>query len=148
MRVLAWIIGVTLLLFVIVYGSFALYEGSWSLQKHNLSHSLQLQQQNANGQASIVANGWNYQTTLGQEIVAGISAVQHDTTSIDAYKQSGNTTEVTDETGQRAYDAGQVCYYASQVNSALPRENPDTTWVNDNCSGGTLKVTSIYYVRN
>lgn len=144
-KVIAFIAGAVVLVGVIVYGSFAIYEGSWSLASHNLSHSLQLQQQNANGQASIVQNGWNYQTTLGQQIVSGITGVYHDTTSIDQYKAAGDTTSATNEINQRAYDAGQVCYLVSQVNSALPKENPDTTWADTNCSGGTLKPSSIYY---
>lgn len=146
MKLFGYIAATIVSLGVIVYGSFAIYEGSWNLAKHNLAHSLQLQQQNANGQASIAANGWNYQTMLGQEIVKGIDNVHHDTSSIDQFKQQGNSVEVTDVTGQRAYDAGEVCYLASQVNSALPKEDPNTIWINANCDGGTLKPSSVYYV--
>lgn len=145
MRIAGWIAAAFVALGIIVYGSFAIYEGSWSLASHNLKHSLALQQQNANGQASIAANGWNYQTMLGQQIVNGIDNVYHDTTSIAAYLKSGDTSDATAVTGQRAYDAGQVCYDASQVNSALPLENPNTAWINQNCDGGTLKPSSVYY---
>src|SRR5258708_32326065 len=88
-RIFAWVGGVVLAVGLLVYGSFALYEGSWSLASHNLSHSLQLQRQNANGQAQNAQAGWNYQTTLGQRIVTDIDAVNHDTTSIDEYTVAG-----------------------------------------------------------
>lgn len=147
MRVAGWIAAAVLIVVFTVYGSFALYEGSWSLASHNLNHSLELQKQNANGQAQNAATGWNFQTMLGRQIVAGIDNVQHDTTSIDEFKQAGNTQSATDETGQRAYDAGNVCDLATQVNGSLPQASPNTAWINTNCSGGVLKISSIYYVK-
>lgn len=146
-RIAGWFAVAVIALAVIVYGSFALYEGSWSLASHNLNHSLQLQRQNANGQAQNAQAGWNYQTMLGQQIVQGIDDVNHDTTSLDQYQAAGNSTMVTDEKGQRAYDAGQVCYKVSQVNGVLPKEDPNTHWVDINCSGGVLSPSSVYYVK-
>src|ERR1700748_3516110 len=102
MRVGGWVAAAIVLVVVLVYGSFAIYEGSWSLTAHNTAHSLQIQRQIANGQAQNAQDGWNYQTTLGQRIVQGIDDVQHDTTSIDQYKQSGNAQSAADEIGQRA----------------------------------------------
>jgi hypothetical protein len=146
MRVFGAAAAVIVAIALVVYGSFAIYEGSWSLASHNLNHSLELQRQNANGQAQNAQAGWNYQTMLGQQIVSGIDNVQHDTTSIDQYKQAGNTVSAADETNQRAYDAGQVCGLVTQVNGVLPKESPNTKWVDANCSDGVLKPSSIYYV--
>lgn len=145
-RIAGIIAAIVFVLAVVVYGSFAIYEGSWSLTAHNVKHGLEIQQQVANGQASIAANGWNYQSMLGQKIVTGIDAVNHDTTSIDQFRAAGDTVSVTDEMGQRASDAGQVCYDASQVNGVLPHGDPNTDWINKNCSGGVLSTSSIYYV--
>jgi len=147
-RIFAWVVGVVVVVGLLVYGSFALYEGSWSLASHNLSHSLQLQRQNANGQAQNAQAGWNYQTTLGQRIVTDIDAVNHDTTSIDEYTAAGgaaNLQTAADEKNQRQTDAGEVCALAIQVNAVLPPSS-NTTWIHTNCDAGNLKPSSVYYV--
>jgi hypothetical protein len=147
-RIIAGIVGIVVFVAVVVYGSFALYEGSWSLASHNLNHSLQLQRQNANGQAQNNQAGWSYQTTLGERIVTDINAVNHDTTSIDQYTAAGGATNLqtaADEKNQRQTDAGEVCALAVQVNAALPPSS-NTTWIRTNCDAGNLKPSSVYYV--
>lgn len=144
-NVAAGITAILVAIGILVYGSFALYEGSWSLAKHNTQHSLEIQQQVANGQASIAANGWNYQSMLGSEITNGIDAVDHDTTDIASAKAQGLTSYADSLIAQRSFDASKVCDQASQINGTLPPGMFQTTWINTNCDGGNLKPSSVYY---
>lgn len=142
-RIVAVIVSAAFIVAVIVWGSFALYEGSWDLAKHNVQHSLQIQQQQANGQASIAANGWNYQTMLGQEITKGIQNVTDDSTSII---QAGNNPNVVSQLkSQREADANTVCDEATQINGSLPQGQYQTKWIAANCQDGNVKTTSPYY---
>jgi hypothetical protein len=150
MRIVGYVVGTILVITVAVWGSFALYEGSWDLTAHNTQHQLEIQQQQVNGQASIAATSWSYKTMVGQQIISGIDSVNHDTVSIDGYQQAGNSVQATNETNQRSYDAGQVCYYASEVPEKLP-PSPQTSWIDKNCTivnglaEGDLSPSSIFF---
>lgn len=144
-KVVAFVIGCILAIAFVVYGSFALYEGSWSLASHNLTHSLQLQKQRANGEAQNTVSGWNYQTMLGQEITQHIDNVTQDTSNIDNAQLQGLTSYVNDLKSQRQADANEVCQEATQVNGSLPVNQPQTQWVDKNCSAGSVSPSSVFY---
>jgi len=128
-----------------VYGIFAIYEGSWSLTAHNVQHSLQVQQQQANGQASIAANGWNYQTMLGEQITKGIDDVTTVTTQISSAQSQGLTTYASQLRAQREADGNTVCQEAAEVNGSLPQGAFQTTWIRQNCANGSVSPSSKYY---
>jgi NOL1/NOP2/fmu family ribosome biogenesis protein len=146
-KITAIVAGVVMLVAVLVYGSFALYEGSWSLAAHNQQHSLELQQKQANGEASIAVSSWNYQTMLGQQITKGIDNVTIDTTQIGTATQQygSNSIEVTDLKSQREADGNTVCTQAEQVNGTLPSGMFQTTWIDKNCLDGSISPSSAYY---
>lgn len=144
-KVLAVIAGAILTVGVIVYGSFAIYEGSWSLAKHNLQHSLQLQQQNVNGQASIAAHSGGYQTALDQRISTGIQSVNDDTTNISQYERAGDTTDADNMKNQRVSDVNAVCSQATQLTNVYSVGSFDNAWIGKNCEGTSISPTSEYY---
>jgi hypothetical protein len=145
MRLLGGITATVIVVFAVVYGSFALYEGSWSLASHNAQHSLEIQKQITNGQGQIAEGSFSFQSALGERIVTGIQSVNTDSTEIISASQQGDTTYANQLKSQREYDAGQVCYLATQVNGSLPAANVDTKWINTNCSEGNLNPSSTYY---
>lgn len=144
-KIIAGVIASFMAAAIVVYGCFAIYEGSWSLASHNLNHSLQLQQQNANGQAKIAVSGWNYQSALGQRISTGIQSVTTDTTNISQYVAAGDTTDASNMKNQRMSDVNIVCTQAMQINGTLPPGQFDTTWINANCQNGSVNPSSAFY---
>jgi len=144
-RVIAWVAGIVAAVALVVYGSFAIYEGSWSLAAHNTQHQLQIQQQQANGQASIAANGWSFQTMLGQQITTGISNVTTVTTEIASAQAQGMTAYANQLMAQREADGNDVCQKATEVNGSLPQGASQTKWIEANCSNGSISPSSKYY---
>ena len=136
LKIVGFVVSTVLGVAVIVYGSFALYEGSWSLAQHNANH-----------RAELVINGFNYQSTLGQQITANIQAVAHDTTDIGNAQSQGLSDTVSNLKDQRQADAETVCQEANQINGSLPSGLFQTSWINANCSGGTLKSSSVFFVK-
>jgi len=144
-KILGGFVAAVIVVFAIVYGIFAIYEGSWTLTKSVTQHQLQIQKQITNGEGQIAEGSFSFQSALGERIVTGIQSVNGDSTDIISAQQQGDTTYANQLKSQREYDAGQVCYLATQVNGSLPAANVDTKWINTNCSDGSLNPSSTYY---
>lgn len=144
-KVIAVTLGAIIAMVLITYGSFALYEGSWSLAAHNQQHQNELNQKQANADASIAISGWSYQSMLGQQITKGIDNVVTDSTEIYQAKSQGLNDYANSLKSQRENDANTVCDEAQQINNSLPQGKYQTNWINKNCLGGSVNPSSVYY---
>jgi hypothetical protein len=114
---------------IVVYGVFAIYEGSWTLSKSVISHQQKLNQQiinndnqntqhgNANQQGELSAFNNDNDQLLGLPLGPQAHAVANDMCSTGA-QMDANTA------GWKGYD-----------------EN----WFRANCAGGTVASTSKYF---
>lgn len=100
--------------------------------------------QNTNRQAHLIQQGYNFQSTLEQQISEGISNVNTVTTEIA--QASGNSDYQSSLKAQRESDVATVCQQASEVTpSSVPMPLESQKFVNMNCSGGSVRSSSKYY---
>ncbi len=131
------IAGAVLAVLVIVYGSMALYRGSWDLANANAARSYQLAQKNTNRQAHIDQSNYGAQKGFQAAVEQNISAAVGDVAQIPG-APDGAALKV------EAINAGdKACYWANQlVPSALPIPPQMEGWIKANCSFGTLSLHS------
>lgn len=102
--------------------------------------------QNANRNAQVIQNGFNYQSTLYQQVTKGIAQVTTDTTEISQATEQGKTSYANQLKAQREADANTVCQQATQVNVASTVFPAATLqWINANCSAGSVSPNSVFY---
>jgi len=96
---------------VLVYGSFALYEGSWSLAQHNIVHQQGLN--NAQYQANV--DSQSYQATFVQQADKDYEQVTLDKFNIEQAKAAGDTTGVQDAYAAVQADIHMFCQAAAKL---------------------------------
>jgi hypothetical protein len=96
---------------VIVYGSFAIYEGSWSLAQHNIVH----QQGLNNAQYNANKDTQQYQDTYKQETDKTYQQITADKYDIATAKSSGDTTAEQDAYATANSDIHAFCTYAQEL---------------------------------
>ena len=126
-----------LVVLAVVYGSVAIYRGSWDLANANAARSYNLQQKNTNRQAHIDHSNYGAQMGFQTAVEQNIAAAVGDVAQI-AGAPDGAYLKV------EAIDAGdKACYWANQlVPSALPIPAQMNSWIKANCSFGTLSLRS------
>lgn len=95
----------------ITYGSFALYEGSWSLAQHNIVH----QQGLNNAQYQATVNTQAYQATFVQQADKDYEQVTLDKYNIDQAKAAHDTTGEQDAYAAVQADINMFCQAASKL---------------------------------
>lgn len=137
MRIVGWVLAIIALLGVMVYGSFALYEGSWTLQQSIVNHQAQVQH-----------HSFEYQSTLARQINKDIAGVLTDKEQLDTMAAVPGNQEYTDQRARMQSDAGDVCQEADQV-ASVDEVGPNAwSFIQANCQFGTLKPTSKYAIAN
>lgn len=135
MRVVGYVLGAIAAVAIIIYGSFALYTGSWAL-----SESI------ANHQAHVIHHGYEYQSTLARQINKDIAGVLTDKTQLDNLAADPGSQVYIDQRARLASDAGDVCQEADQVTSVEEVGPNAFKFIQANCEFGALKPTSIYAI--
>ena len=122
---------------VVVYGIFALYEGSWALQKSVVNH-----------QYDVTKNSQQYQATYVQEIQQGFTQLFSDQRSLTKDDKSGDTTLIGEDNVALAADAGKLCGYGQNINAVTQQtmSATDVSWFQTNCTEGVVAPQSVYFV--
>lgn len=102
----------------LVYGSFALYEGSWSLAQHNIVH----QQGLNNAQYNADQNTQQYQQTYRQQADKTYQQIVIDKYDIAQAKAAGDTTGEQDGYAAVQADIHTFCTDAALLNTTTKAE--------------------------
>lgn len=96
---------------LVTYGSFALYEGSWSLAQHNIVH----QQGLNNAQYNADVNTQQYQSTFIQQADKDYQQLVSDKYNIQQAKDAGDTTAEQDAYASAQADIHMFCSAAAKL---------------------------------
>lgn len=135
MRIVGYVLGAVALVAGLIYGSFALYEGSWTLSESVANH-----------QAHVIHHGYEYQSTLARQINKDIALVLTDKQQLDTMAAVPGNQEYTDQRARMQSDGNDVCQEADQVTSLEEVGQNAWSFIQANCSFGTLKPTSPYAI--
>jgi hypothetical protein len=123
---------------VVVYGSVALYRGSWALTNANAARSYALAQKNANREQHIIQHGVGMQSGLISDYNNQDSAF----TGITVQLVQVSAAQRQPLIDQRLAIANKMCADAAGLDSLGDIGAAGKTWVQKNCTGSVVSVSS------
>lgn len=130
-RVVGYALAAVAVVLIIVYGSIALYRGSWDLANANAVRSNALAQKNANAQQKIIQHGSAMQAGLKDDFDNQFTAETGLTATIAQTPAAGQQPII----DQRLAIANKMCADASQMDSVRDLGAASVTWVHTHCAG-------------
>ena len=113
------------------------WQAGWWFQVQNAKRQGQI----INIEGHNIRNGYSNQQTLRDEITANEQNVSQATGELPfVTKDQRGGIEL-----QRKYEVNTICADAAQV-TGDPLDSPQASFVNQNCSDGSIKTTSQYWV--
>jgi hypothetical protein len=110
------------------------YELGWFFQNNS-----------AQREAHLIQNGFNFQSTLGQQITKGIDSVTQDSTEIKSAELQNMGSYANSLKAQRENDANTVCQQATEITGSISTGAYQGRWIRVNCQGGSVSPSSVYY---
>lgn len=134
---MAWFCAAIAAILIVIYGSVALYRGSWELTRANAARSYQLQKLNTDRQTQILHDSYSYQSATASDLTHKISDITDETTQMDGISPS--SLQWSDLHAQRLGEAKLACADAVQL-TRVP--SAQAGWVRQNCLAGTVSPAS------
>lgn len=129
--IVAWCVAAVAAIALFIGGS---YELGWFFQNNSNQR-----------EAHLIYAGFNFQSTLGQQITKGIDSVTQDSTEIKSAQLQGLGSYADSLKSQREADGNVVCTDATEITGTLPPGAYQTNWIKANCANGSISPSSKYY---